>query len=205
MRPPCFSFASRLRASAPAQASAPAHAHDAMAPGPGFASGTPTSGPAVPALVPLLGARQRLQHTGAVLAWGLATAYFWLWWLEPHHNIGTIWFVLNSAVLGFFTLVPLYLLSLYIRGRVSALQVDPPVGRVAMVVTKAPSEPWSVTTIPGLPTKTLPRRRWRGAAHMGSGFRPAGASPPTIAPVGHAGPAARRAIWRTSMISLAMT
>ena len=115
-----------------------------MAPGPGFASGTPTSGPAVPALVPLLGARQRLQHTGAVLAWGLATAYFWLWWLEPHHNIGTIWFVLNSAVLGFFTLVPLYLLSLYIRGRVSALQVDPPVGRVAMVVTKAPSEPWSV-------------------------------------------------------------
>jgi cellulose synthase/poly-beta-1,6-N-acetylglucosamine synthase-like glycosyltransferase len=79
-----------------------------------------------------------------VLAWGLAIAYFWLWWLQPHHNIGTTRFVLNSAVLGWFTLVPLYLLSLYIRGRLSAAEVDPPTGRAAMVVTKAASEPWSV-------------------------------------------------------------
>ena len=83
-------------------------------------------------------------HLGAVLAWGAAVAYFWVWWLRPHHNIGTPWFIVNSVVLGWLTLVPLYLLCLYIRGRISALEAQPPPGRVAMVVTKAPSEPWRV-------------------------------------------------------------
>ena len=96
------------------------------------------------------------------MAWGLATLYFWVWWLQPKHNIGTAWFVLNSIALGWATLIPLYLLSLYIRGRVSGGQVAPPGGRVAMVVTKAPSEPWIVVrqTLEAMLAQDYPHDTW---------------------------------------------
>ena len=92
----------------------------------------------------------------------LATLYFWVWWLQPKHNIGTVWFVLNSIALGWATLIPLYLLSLYIRGRVSGGQVAPPGGRVAMVVTKAPSEPWIVVrqTLEAMLAQDYPHDTW---------------------------------------------
>jgi cellulose synthase (UDP-forming) len=101
-------------------------------------------------------------HQGAVLAWGVAVAYFWVWWLRPHHNVGTTWFIVNSAVLGWITLVPLYLLCLYIRGRISALEAQPPAGRVAMVVTKAPSEPWRVVreTLEAMLAQQHPHDTW---------------------------------------------
>jgi hypothetical protein len=148
----------------------------------------------------------------------MAIAYFWLWWLQPHHNIGTLWFVLNSAVLGWFTLVPLYLLSLYIRGRLSAAEVDPPPGRAAMVVTKAASEPWSVVreTLVAMLAQEPHHDTWLADEDPaeatlawcnthGVRISTRKGVAPTIAPVGRAGPAARRAIWRTSMIGLATT
>src|SRR4029434_11123481 len=103
MRPRCFSFAFRLGAPAP-----PA-GRDSTAPPRMSASGSPVVN-AVPQLIPVLSPRQRMLHQGAVLAWGVAVAYFWVWWLRPHHNVGTTWFIVNSAVLGWITLVPLYLL-----------------------------------------------------------------------------------------------
>jgi cellulose synthase/poly-beta-1,6-N-acetylglucosamine synthase-like glycosyltransferase len=121
-----------------------------------------TGGTSVCNLEPLLSPRQRVLHTAAAAAWALAILYFWVWWLQPKHNIGTAWFALNSMALAWLTLVPLYLLSLYIRGRVSAAQVAPPAGRVAMVVTKAPSEPWSVVreTLEAMLAQDYPHDTW---------------------------------------------
>jgi len=121
-----------------------------------------TGGTSVCNLEPLLSPRQRALHTAAAAAWALAILYFWVWWLQPKHNIGTAWFALNSMALAWLTLVPLYLLSLYIRGRVSAAQVAPPAGRVAMVVTKAPSEPWSVVreTLEAMLAQDYPHDTW---------------------------------------------
>ena len=152
---PRFSFAVRL--GTPAHAAGP----EAAAPSRIVESRSPLAN-AVPHLVPLLDSRQRMLHLGAVLAWAVAVAYLWVWWLRPHHNIGTTWFIVNSAVLGWLTLVPLYLLSLYIRGRISALEALPPAGRVAMVVTKAPSEPWCLVqeTLEAMLAQQHPHATW---------------------------------------------
>src|SRR5262245_59734931 len=113
-------------------------------------------------LEPLLSPKQRVLHTAAAMAWGLAALYFWAWWLQPEHNLGTVWYVLNSIALVWATLIPLYLLSLYIRGRVSGDQAAPPAGRVAMVVTKAPSDPWSVVreTLEAMLAQDYPHDTW---------------------------------------------
>jgi cellulose synthase (UDP-forming) len=88
---------------------------------------------------------QRFAHRGAALAWALAVIYFWVWWLRPAHNVGTAWYAINSLVLIWLTAVPLYFLCLYTRARVSHSDIQGVKdSRVAMVVTKAPSEPWWV-------------------------------------------------------------
>ena len=115
------------------------------------------------ALVPLLSRRQRIVHTAGALAWGLAALYFWTWWLAPEHNIGTVWYALNSLVLAWLTAVPLYFLCLYTRARVSRADLDPvPNSRVAMVVTKAPSEPWWVVreTLEAMLAQDYPHDTW---------------------------------------------
>jgi cellulose synthase/poly-beta-1,6-N-acetylglucosamine synthase-like glycosyltransferase len=96
-------------------------------------------------LMPLLSRAQKLVHLTAALAWVLAVIYFWAWWMDPSHNIGTAWYVINSMVLAWLTAVPLYFLCLYTRARLSRSDIElDPTSRVAMVVTKAPSEPWWV-------------------------------------------------------------
>ena len=64
---------------------------------------------------------KRRLHTRARSAWEWRFYTFDLW-LQPKHNIGTVWFVLNSMVLaGLHS--SRYLLSLYIRARVSRLML----------------------------------------------------------------------------------
>ena len=96
-------------------------------------------------LMPLLSPTQKFIHSSAALGWVVAVIYFWTWWLDPSHNIGTAWYVLNSMVLAWLTAVPLYFLCLYTRASLSRSDIElDPACRVAMVVTKAPSEPWGV-------------------------------------------------------------
>src|SRR5215813_4545837 len=114
-------------------------------------------------LVPLLSPMQRTFHAAAALAWALAVIYFWAWWLKPNHNIGAVSYLVNSIVLGWLTAVPLYFLFLYTRARLSHsdLQLVPNT-RVAMVVTKAPSEPWWVvrTTLEAMLAQDTAHDTW---------------------------------------------
>ena len=117
----------------------------------------------VPFLVPLMTRAQRFEYILCVATLLCALFFFWKWWLEPGHNINTTWFVLSSIAIAWVSLVPLYLILVFSRSRVPAKILPLSVGyRVAMVVTKAPSEPFSIVreTLEGMLRQRYPHDTW---------------------------------------------
>lgn len=114
-------------------------------------------------LEPLLSQRQRAYYSVAIGVWLIIFASLWIWWLQPEHNLGYLRLLLNSAVLGWLTLLPLYFLFFFSRAqRMSANTPLPRDARIAMVVTKAPSEPFSVIrkTLEGMLAQNVPHDTW---------------------------------------------
>ena len=114
-------------------------------------------------MVPLLSPGQKLVQGFFALLWLAAVVFFWVWWLSPKHNIGLGFYVLNTIVLVWLTFVPLYFISLFIRAKITSSTVEPPQGlRVAMVVTKAPSEPFWVVrrTLEAMLAQDYPHHTW---------------------------------------------
>ena len=77
--------------------------------------------------------------------WLASAAFFWQWWLEPAHQSTMAGLLVNSAVLAFdLVVVPLWFFFFLLRMRrpAPALEVAPL--RTAIIVTKAPSEPWEL-------------------------------------------------------------
>ena len=114
-------------------------------------------------LIPTFTPRQRLVHRLLLGAWVAALALLWWWWLEPAHELDMFWFVVNSAVLGWVTLAPSYFLFVFGRGRVPNPAVSLPAGhRIAMVVTKVPSEPWPIVrrTLVAMLRQPYPHDTW---------------------------------------------
>ena len=114
-------------------------------------------------LVPLLDGRQRLEFLAGCAAWLVAVIYFWNWWLHPAHVNGIAYFVVVTVVLVWITFEPLYFLVMFSGARkpAGALRL-PPGSRVAMVVTKAPSEPFSVVaeTLSAMLAQDYPHDTW---------------------------------------------
>ncbi|WP_033318250.1 glycosyltransferase family 2 protein [Streptomyces yerevanensis] len=79
-----------------------------------------------------------------VVAWVASFAWFWLWWLEPAHWASRTGMIITSLLLLYLMCHSAYLLVTAVRLR----KVDPsiPIPRVpvAYVVTRAPTEPWSM-------------------------------------------------------------
>ncbi|WP_434051165.1 MAG: glycosyltransferase [Roseibium sp.] len=118
---------------------------------------------AAPFLVPMLSRAQKLRYLAGVGLWIAAIVFFWSWWLDPVHNAGTVRYVAVSVILGWITLLPLYFLAMFIPAKVPNPKHGLPKGaRVAMVVTKAPSEPFCVvrTTLKAMLAQTLTHDTW---------------------------------------------
>lgn len=114
-------------------------------------------------LVPMLSRRQKLRYGIGVGLWVVAIAFFWSWWLDPSHNAGTIRFVGVSLILAWITLLPLYFLAMFLPAKVPSPSLRLPAGRrVAMVVTKAPSEPFPVVrkTLEAMLAQTMEHDTW---------------------------------------------
>ena len=93
----------------------------------------------------LFSGRLQLLHVLGIAAWFGALLYFWQWWLDPAHVVDWPSYVLITVVVGWITLLPVYFIVIFSGAKVMAATAAPvPRGRVAMVVTKAPSEPFSV-------------------------------------------------------------
>lgn len=80
-----------------------------------------------------------------IACWTAALAYFWTWWLAAGHVISVPAFVVISAVVAWLTLIPAYFIFIFLHAkRMKRAPGQLPAGRIAMVVTKAPSEPFEV-------------------------------------------------------------
>jgi cellulose synthase (UDP-forming) len=114
-------------------------------------------------LVPLLHGRLRIEFILGCAAWLAAFLFFWIWWLKPEHNTGTATFVYVSALQAWITFLPGYFLWIFFSGKKPIGPVALPAGsRVAMVVTKAPSEPFSVVreTLLAMLAQDYPHDTW---------------------------------------------
>ena len=120
-------------------------------------------GPNGPYLVPVLTSRQQLILRLGIAFWFLTLAFFWSWWLRPEHigHLGP--FAFATIVLAWLTLMPMYfLLNVHGSRKSSKLHTIPKRSRVAMVVTKAPSEPFAVVqrTLEAMLAQDYPHDTW---------------------------------------------
>lgn len=111
---------------------------------------------------PLLEGQARWQYGFWIVLWAAAAVWFWHWWLQPEHTSGPQYWVATVALGWLFFLQSLFIL-IFLRARVpTAEPPDPATTRVAMIVTKTPSEPFSVlkTTLEAMLAQTYPHDTW---------------------------------------------
>jgi cellulose synthase (UDP-forming) len=116
-----------------------------------------------PFLIPLLTRRQRMEFAALCVCWLLTLMAFWGWWLRPEHDVDPFRYVTNCVVLFWTTVIPGYFMLIFARARVSNPAWPLPAGvRVAMIVTKAPSEPFAVvqTTLLAMLAQPYPHDTW---------------------------------------------
>jgi cellulose synthase (UDP-forming) len=94
--------------------------------------------------VPALPRRSRVLVGALTAGWLVSMVLFWAWWLRPEHRISWAGLLLNTALLLAISVQPAFLFLSANRLRVVNPERDVPPLRVAMVVTRAPSEPWPV-------------------------------------------------------------
>ena len=112
---------------------------------------------------PLLNGRKRLKYHLLALIWAAAAIWFWAWWFQPEHIIpGARYWVLSFALSWLFVL-QILLVVVSRRARVPAVAPSSPKNvRVAMIVTKTPSEPFSLLrkTLEAMLAQTYPHDTW---------------------------------------------
>ena len=93
--------------------------------------------------VPALPTSQRRILLLLVLFWVVGTLSFWRWAMQPSVWVSVPGTLFNVLLLIYATGIPAWPFYLFLRMRQVRRELTVPLGlRVAMVVTKAPSEPW---------------------------------------------------------------
>lgn len=113
--------------------------------------------------VPVLTGRRRVEFLLGASLWLAALVWFGSWWFDPAHYIGLFGFATVTGVLAWVTLLPAYFMFVFYRSRRPAGMLRLPAGsRVAMVVTKAPSEPFPVVakTLEAMLAQDVPHDTW---------------------------------------------
>ena len=95
-------------------------------------------------LAPIFSGRDKWINNVGIAVWLITLSIFWVWWLSPEHVFSVPRFALISFVLMWATLIPAYFIFIFAKGKVPKKSKRSISGHIAMVVTKAPSEPFSV-------------------------------------------------------------
>lgn len=112
--------------------------------GPVFGPLPPRRTAATDLLSPALPRRSARTIAWLTTGWVLTLVGFAVWWLMPGNRISVFGFVVNSVLLVGVLSLSAYFLQAVNRMRSLTPDVAPPALRVAMIVTKAPSEPWAL-------------------------------------------------------------
>jgi cellulose synthase (UDP-forming) len=116
-----------------------------------------------PFLISLMTGKERAFYGVIAAVWMSSVAAFWLWWLRPEHNIDNVRFLINSVLFFWTTVIPGYFFLVFSLSRVPNKAANLPTElRVAMVVTKAPSEPFDVVrrTLAAMLAQDYPHDTW---------------------------------------------
>lgn len=112
---------------------------------------------------PVLAGSGRLLQTAGIVVWATCFTYFWSWWFQPQHVGDWLAYAVVTTSLLWVTVTPAYFLFIFRRSlRPSATTKIPSGLPVAMVVTKAPSEPFELvrTTLEAMLAQDLPHDTW---------------------------------------------
>jgi cellulose synthase (UDP-forming) len=116
-----------------------------------------------PLLINVLSQRERSILLGLVSLWLITLIWFWHWWLQPQHLATIDGMIVCSLLLAWNTMLPAYYFFFVWRMKRPNPNLDLPSDwRVAMVVTKAPSEPWEVVekTLQAMMAQDYPHDNW---------------------------------------------
>lgn len=114
-------------------------------------------------MAPIFTGRQRVQYILGVVLWGIALAYFWQWWLITANHSHYVGSILVTALLAWITVLPVYFITIFFDARRPIGPLRIPAGsRIAMVVTKARSEPFGVVaeTLRAMLAQNVPHDTW---------------------------------------------
>jgi cellulose synthase (UDP-forming) len=114
-------------------------------------------------LAPILTGRKRAIYVTLAVLWAGAAIYFWQWWLAPVHFVGWAPFLFVTVPLIWIYALQLFFVYVLLHASRSAAP-DPAPGqwRVAMIVTKTPSEPFDVLerTLRAMLAQDYPHDTW---------------------------------------------
>lgn len=119
--------------------------------------------PPRPLLQRMITGHQRRKYLLLVLLWAFALVWFWQWWLRPGHNADWLRYGPVTALLAWLTLLEAYFVFFFLRA-VRSVAPDPEPGqwRVAMIVTKTPSEAFAIVrrTLEAMLSQPYPHDTW---------------------------------------------
>ncbi|TKB41795.1 MAG: N-acetylglucosaminyltransferase, partial [Mesorhizobium sp.] len=116
-----------------------------------------------PLMVPVFTGRKRAEYIMGAVLWAMAVAFFWQWWVFGAIHTNMVGSILVTALLAWITLLPVYFITIFFNARRPHGRLRISAGsRVAMVVTKAPSEPFEVVaeTLRAMLAQNVPHDTW---------------------------------------------
>ena len=111
----------------------------------------------------LFSRRQRWVYVILSLVWAACVLWFWIWWLDPSHFVGWAEFIFSTVPLLWLHSLQLFFIYVLLHAsRTNAPYPEPGKWRVAMIVTKTPSEPFEVLeqTLLAMLSQDYPHDTW---------------------------------------------
>jgi cellulose synthase (UDP-forming) len=114
-------------------------------------------------LIDVMSKRQKRIYLFLVAIWLCSLCYFWWWWLQSHHVVTIMGMAINTLLIAWNTILPGY--YFYFVSKMKRPNPNIPIPdywRVAIVVTKAPSEPWEIVkkTLEAMIAQDYPHDNW---------------------------------------------